>query len=93
MSYVAIFIVAFLLIIIILTVIGNLPNLSYKIPGLDLVNDIAGAVLGLATGFLFCVLLVWALKFMGLLLGDALSESGIGGWLLEKNHLLPYLGI
>ena len=92
-SYVAIFIVAFLLIIIILTVIGNLPNLSYKIPGLDLVNDIAGAVLGLATGFLFCVLLVWALKFMGLLLGDALSESGIGGWLLEKNHLLPYLGI
>ena len=92
-SYVAIFIVAFLLIVIVLTVIGNLPNLSYKIPKLDLLNDIAGAVLGLVTGFLFCVILVWALKFFGLLLGDALSESGIGGWLLEKNYLLPYLGI
>ena len=92
-SYVAIFIVAFLLIVIILTVLGNLPNLSYKIPQLDLVNDIAGALLGLVTGFLFCVTLVWALKFLGLLLGDALAESRVGGWLLSKNYLLPYLGL
>ncbi|MBQ7144599.1 MAG: CvpA family protein [Oscillospiraceae bacterium] len=92
-SYVGIFIVAFLIIIIILTVIGNLPNLSYKIPGLDIVNDIAGALLGLATGALFCVLLVWGLKFFGLILGDALADSRIGGWLLEKDYLLPYLGI
>ena len=91
--YVAIFIVAFLLICIVLTVIGNLPNLSYKIPMLDLVNDILGTLLGAATGFLFCVLLVWALKFFGMPLGDALSGSGIGGWLLEKDFLLPYLGI
>ena len=83
-SYVAIFVVAFLLIIIVLTVIGNLPNLSYKIPKLDVLNDIAGALLGLVTGFLFCVILVWGLKFFGLLLHDALPES---------NYLLPYLGI
>lgn len=93
LCYVAIFVVAFLLICIVLTVIGNLPNLSYKIPMLDLVNDIGGALLGAVTGFLFCVLLVWALKFLGMLLGSALSDSGIGGWLLERDLLLPYLGL
>ena len=93
-SYVACFILAFLIIIIVLTVIGNLPNLSYKLPRLDLVNDIGGALLGLATGVMFCVLLVWALKFMGILLGsDTLASTKLGGWLLEKDYLLKYLGI
>jgi len=93
-SYVACFILAFLLILIILTVIGNLPNLSYKLPRLDLVNDIVGALLGLVTGLMFCVILVWALKFMGMLLGsDTLAATRLGGFLLEKNYLLKYLGI
>lgn len=92
-SYVSIFILMALLILIVLTVLGNLPNLSYKIPNLDLLNDIGGAVAGLFTGLLFCVLLVWALKFMGMLLGSALQESWIGGLLLRKNYLLNYLGI
>ena len=93
-SYVGCFILAFLLILIILTVIGNLPNLSYKLPRLDLVNDIAGAVLGLVTGLMLCVVLVWALKFMGKILGsETLSATKLGGWLLRKNFLLKYLGI
>ncbi|MCC8156984.1 MAG: CvpA family protein [Oscillospiraceae bacterium] len=93
-SYVGCFILVFLLILILLTVIGNLPNLSFRIPRLDLFNDIAGAVMGLARGFLLCILLVWALKFMGMLLGgDALSASTLGGWLLRQNFLLNYLGV
>ena len=93
-SYVGCFIIGFLLIIIILTVIGNLPNLSYKLPRLDLVNDILGALLGAVTGLMFCAVLVWALKFMGMLIGnDTLASTRIGGWLLQKNFLLKYLGI
>ena len=93
-SYAGCFLIAFLLIIIILTVIGNLPNLSYKLPRLDLVNDILGALLGVVTGLMFCAVLVWALKFMGMLIGsDTLAATRIGGWLLEKNFLLKYLGI
>lgn len=93
-SYVCCFVLAFLLILIILTVIGNLPNLSFKIPRLDMVNDIAGALLGLLTGFMFCVLVVWALKFMGMIIGgDTLSATSIGGWLLKKDYLFKYLGI
>ena len=93
-SYVGCFIIAFLLIIIILTVIGNLPNLSYKLPRLDLVNDILGALLGLVTGLMFCAVLVWALKFTGMLIGsDTLASTRIGGWLLQKDYLFKYLGI
>lgn len=93
-SYVGCFILAFLIILIILTVIGNLPNLSYKLPRLDLLNDILGSLLGLVTGFMFCVILVWALKFFGLILGKAtLSSTRLGGMLLRKDYLLKYLGI
>lgn len=93
-SFVGCFVLAFLLILIILTVIGNLPNLSFKIPNLDLVNDIAGAVLGLVTGIMFCCLAVWALKFMGMIIGaDTLPDSTIGGWLMEKDFLFKYLGL
>ena len=93
-SYAGCFLIAFVLIVIILTVIGNLPNLSYKLPRLDIVNDIVGALLGLVTGLMFCAVLVWALKFTGKLIGnDTLASTRIGGWLLQKNYLLKYLGI
>ena len=93
-SYAGCFLLAFLLIVIILTVIGNLPNLSYKLPRLDIVNDILGALLGLVTGLMFCVIAVWALKFMGMLIGsDTLASTRIGGWLLQKDYLFKYLGI
>lgn len=93
-SYAACFLVAFLLIEIILTVIGNLPNLSYKLPRLDILNDIVGALLGLVTGLMFCAILVWALRFMGKLIGtDTLSATRIGGWLLKQGYLTKYIGI
>ena len=93
-SYVGCFCLAFLIIAIVLTVLGNLPNLSYKIPRLDLVNDIGGALLGLLTGVLYCALLVWALKFLGMIIGsDTLSATKLGKLFLEHNFYLKYLGI
>lgn len=93
-SYVGCFVLAFLLIVIVLTVLGNLPNLSFRLPGLDLVNDISGALLGLVTGLMFCAAAVWALKFLGIIIGsDTLESTILGGWLLEKDFLLKYLGI
>lgn len=93
-SYVGCFVLAFLIIIIVLTVLGNLPNLSYKIPRLDVVNDIGGTLLGILTGVLFCALLVWALKFLGMILGeDTLTATRLGKLFLHKNIYLKYLGI
>ena len=47
-SYVGGFILAFVMILILLTVIGNIPNISFQIPNHELLNDIGGAVAGLA---------------------------------------------
>ena len=93
-SYAACFLVAFLLILIILTVIGNLPNLSYKLPRFDILNDILGAVLGLVTGLMFCAVVVWLLRFLGKLIGSGtLASTRIGGWLLQQGFLTRYIGI
>jgi len=93
-SYVGCFSLAFLILVILLTVVGNLPNLSYKIPRLDLVNDIGGTLLGLLTGVLYCALLVWALKFLGMIIGgDTLPATKLGKLFLEHNFYFEYLGI
>ncbi len=93
-SYVGCFVIAFLIIVIVLTVVINLPNLSYKIPHLDLVNDIAGTVIGLLTAAAYCAILVWALKFMGIIIGaETLSETTLGSWFLKRDFMSAFLGI
>ena len=92
--FVGCFLLAFLLIIILLTVIGNLPNLSYKLPHLDLLNDIGGTLLGIVTGLMFCVILVWALKFTGIVIGkDTLASARVARLFLEHNFLTTRLGL
>ena len=92
--FIGCFLLTFLLIIILLTVIGNLPNLSYKLPHLDILNDIGGALLGIVTGLMFCVVLVWALKFTGIVIGrDTLSSASVAKFFLEHNFLTPRLGL
>lgn len=93
-SYVGCFILAFLMIAIVLTVVINLPNLSYKIPNLDLVNDISGTVIGIITAAAYCAVLVWALKFVGIIIGsETLQETILGGWFLDRDFLAGFLGI
>ena len=93
-SYVGAFLLTFLMILIALTVIGNIPNISFKIPNLDALNDIGGAVLGVAQGI--CLLLVfgWALKFAGLLIPqETLSDTFLVPWFMDQTVLVQYLGI
>jgi len=92
-AYVACFMLAFLLILIALTVVGNITNLSFKIPNLDIVNDVAGALIGLFTGFVFCTITVWAFKYAGMLIGgDTISKTSIAKSFMEADRLTKYLG-
>ena len=85
---------AFLLILIVLTVIGNLPNIGFKIPNLDLVNDIGGAVLGVITGILFCILIAWGLRYLGLFFSqEDLQETWLASVLMRNNLVVRLLGI
>lgn len=93
-SYVAAFLLTFLMILIALTVIGNIPNISFKIPNLDALNDIGGAVMGVAQGV--CLLLVfgWALKFTGLLIPqETVADTFLVPWFMDQTVLVSYLGI
>lgn len=93
-AYIGGFCLAFIMVLILLTVLGNIPNLSFKIPNMDILNDVGGAALGLATGFLLCTVLVWSLKFLGMIIK---TETLTGSWLLtaflKADPLMKILGI
>lgn len=94
LAYIAGFCLAFVMVLIVLTVLGNIPNLSFKIPNMDILNDVGGTVLGLVTGFMLCTVFVWSLKFLGLVLKP---ENITGSWLpaalLKADPLMKILGI
>ena len=93
-SYVAAFLLAFTMILILLTVIGNLPNLSFKIPNFDLFNDIGGMVMGFIYGICICLVLGWALKFVGLVIPQkTLSDTFLVSWFMDRSVLVHFLGI
>ena len=73
--YVLGLLLAFLMILIILVAIANVGNLSFRLPNMENLDEIGGAVLGFTRGFLYCVLLVWILSFFGLLIGRETLEN------------------
>ncbi len=87
-SYVGCLVVAFLLILILLVAIGNIGNLSFRLPSLELVDEIGGAVLGFVKGFLYCVLLCWVLSFLGVVIGkDTLASTTLAQFFLQIKFL------
>ena len=67
--YVAGVTLLFLIFLIALMAIANIPNLSYRIPNMDLLNDAGGAFMGLVNGVCYCMLIAWLLRFLGLIIG------------------------
>ncbi len=93
-SFVGVFSIAFLMILILLIAIGNLPNLSFRIPNLELLDSIGGMVLGFLQGIAFCLLIGWILKFSGLLLSqETLSDTFLVSWFMDRTILVRYLGV
>ncbi len=94
LAYVGCIILGFLLILIILTAIGNIPNLTFKIPNMDRLNDIGGAAMGLVKGVTFCVLLCWALRFTGLIIGkETISHTALARFFIWMDFITIGVGI
>lgn len=84
----------FMLILIFLTVLGNIPNLSFRLPNMEEVDEIGGAITGVMRGVLMGMLAVWVLKFMGSLIGEDTLGSTILGRLFEKIGVVSFfLGV
>ncbi|MEG1633135.1 MAG: CvpA family protein [Oscillospiraceae bacterium] len=93
-TYVAGVVLFFLVILITLTAIGNIPNLSFKIPNMDILNDAGGAVMGLIKGITFCVLLCWALRFAGIFIGkDTLEHTLLARFFIAIDFITMGIGI
>ncbi len=88
------FLIAFIMVFSILTVIVNLPNLSFKIPYVGIVNDIGGIAIGLFSGALLCSLVVWVFNFAGLVLPEAdLRATGVANFFLTRDLLSNYISL
>ncbi len=74
-TYVAGLLIAFLMILIILVALANVGNLSFRLPNMESLDEIGGAVLGFARGFFYCVLLCWILSFFGAVIGRGTLEE------------------
>ena len=69
-------IIGFLMLI--LSAIGNLPNLTFRIPNRERLNDFGGAAIGAVNGVCFGILLCWALQFAGPVIGcDTLAHTAL----------------
>lgn len=82
-TYVGGLTICFLLILILLVAIGNVGNLSFRLPNMELLDEIGGAVLGFVKGFLYCILLCWLLSFFGIVLGkDTIANTTLARFFL-----------
>ena len=92
MAYVAGTAIAFILVLVLLLAIGNLPNLTFKIPNHPRLDDVGGAVMGLINGIAYCILLCWVLQFAGMLIGRSTLDNNLLARFFMKIDILT-LGV
>jgi len=93
LAYVAVFGVAFILVAIVFAVIGNLIGFVFSLPGLKLIDTIAGIVFGLAKGLLIVLVLAAVMRYFGLLALDILEGTTVLNYLVNNNMIADMLGI
>ena len=93
-SYILVFCVAFAMIAILLSVIGNVINISFKIPILGIAEPVLGAVLGVLKGIVIMYAIAMFLRYMGILIPDELLEGNEFIFkLVNENPVANRLGI
>ena len=93
LAYIAVFAVAFILLTIVFTVIGNLVGLMFSLPGLALVDSIAGTLLGLAKGLLIVFALTTVARYAGIISPALLDETKLLGYLVVNNPIAEIIGV
>jgi len=89
-----VYVIGFLLILIALTVIYNIIPVSFRLPGLKIVDDIGGGILGFAQGVLLVFMLTWVLGYVGILLPEELlSESWITELFVGANPMGGFIDL
>jgi len=93
LAYVAVFAVAFILIAIIFAVIGNLIGFVFSLPGLRLLDSVAGVLFGLAKGLIIVFTLATIIKYFGLLARDTIESTKVLSYFINNNPIANMLGL
>ena len=93
LSYVAVFGIAFILLAIVFTVIGNLVGVAFSLPGLKLVDIIAGTLFGIMKGLLLVYALAVIVRYAGLLAPDTLASTTLLEKIVNNNPVAARIGI
>ena len=93
LAYVAVFAIAFILLAIIFAVMGNLIGFVFSLPGLKLLDIIAGVLFGLAKGLIIVFTLAVVVRYFGLLAIETLEETSILNYLVNNNPIAERLGL
>lgn len=93
-SYVVIFAIAFILIAIIFTVIGNVFDFAFGLPGHENLNHITGLALGIIRGILIVMVIGCFARYTGLLLSrEIVGQTFILSKFVEANKIAALLNI
>lgn len=93
LSYVAVFAIAFVLLAIIFAVIGNLISFVFSLPGLKLLDIIAGSVFGFVKGLILIFALATIVRYFGLLAPELLERTSVLSHIVNSNPVANILGI
>lgn len=97
LCFIGVFTIAFILIMILFTAIGNVLDLVFGLPGLEWVNHILGGALGAVRGIVLLVVIACVCRYLGII-GIVLGEDYVGQThilkaLMDSNMLAAILGI
>jgi uncharacterized membrane protein required for colicin V production len=91
LAYIAVFAVAFVLLLIVFAVVGNLLNFVFSLPILKLFDSIAGAAFGLLRGLVIIFFIALVLRYLGLLAPGTIEKTGVLEFLVRHNPIADAL--
>ncbi|MBR5381092.1 MAG: CvpA family protein [Oscillospiraceae bacterium] len=94
LAFVIVFAVVFILLAIIFAAIGNVINLAFNMPGLETLNHVLGALLGLAKGAVILLFIACLFRYLGMIVPrDVTENTHLLKWLIDTNPLANIIGI
>ena len=92
-AYAVVFGIAFILLAIIFTVIGNLIGFVFSLPGLKLIDKIAGVAFGIIKGLIVVYALAAVIRYVGILAPGTLDSTSILKQIVNNNPIANRIGI
>lgn len=92
-SHVAVFVVIFILLSIIFAVVGNLLHVVFSLPGLRLLDQIAGTALGLLRGLVIVMFISLIFRYFGMVGSNIVEETAVLEYFVRHNAVANVLGI